>query len=370
MLVAGWSVLLAYVAARAVTVPWLARRVRRRTLLAAAAALWSVLPAGRALRGDEGGLLSAALELAGMHLLVTAFLVASSLLAVDAVTLGGLVLRRLAPRLRGVALLAGLALAAVALVQGLRPPAVQRYEVVLPRLPGALDGTRVAALSDLHLGSLLGERWLAARVAQVEALRPDFVVLVGDVLEGHGANPARFVPGLSRLWARFGRFAVTGNHENHGGRGTATAAFEEAGFTVLRDRWAEAAPGLVFAGVDDYRRSGGGEEGTRAVERALAERPPGAVVLLSHHPGNAPAAAAAGAGLTISGHTHGGQVWPFGLLVGRVTPFVAGRYEVGRMTLLVGRGTGVWGARMRLWRRGEILLVVLRSPALASEAPR
>jgi hypothetical protein len=129
----------------------------------------------------------------------------------------------------------------------------------------------------------------------------------------------------------------------------------------LRDRAAALAPGLVLAGVDDLgarRQFGGGEQ---AIERALAGRPPGAVVLLSHSPAQVKTAASLGVGLMLCGHTHNGQIWPFNYLVRLSNPLVGGRYEVGGMTVIVGRGTGTWGPRMRLWQPGEILLITLRS---------
>ena len=99
------------------------------------------------------------------------------------------------------------------------------------------------------------------------------------------------------------------------------------------------------------------------VGQALAKRPRGTTVLLSHSPLEMERAARAGAELMLSGHTHGGQIWPFGYLVGIFYPLVAGRYDVDGMTVIVGRGTGTWGPRMRLWHRAEILKVTLRRPS-------
>ncbi|MGD8882151.1 MAG: metallophosphoesterase, partial [Desulfobacterales bacterium] len=136
---------------------------------------------------------------------------------------------------------------------------------------------------------------------------------------------------------------------------------DAAGFRLLRNRWVEVRPGFILAGVDDltskYRAGQGGD----FISSALADRPPGVTVLLSHTPWQADRAADAGASLMLSGHTHGGQIWPFGYLVRRVYPLLGGRYEVGGMSVIVCRGTGTWGPRMRLWRPGEILRVTLRS---------
>jgi len=361
MLLVSWTLLLLYVVWRAAMVPAIARRIPRPWLAGAAAALWSTFALGRLLGGDSDGGAVALLELVGMHALAAFFILAVPLLAVDLVTGFGLLARRRAGALRGVALAVGLAMAGIALVQGTRPPEVITHEVRIAGLPAALDGTAIVALSDFHLGSLLDGEWLAARVAQVEALRPDVVVLLGDLLEGHGAPPRALTEGFAGFRAPLGVFAVTGNHEYHGGRDDSVRFLEEAGVRVLRDRWVELRSGLVLAGVDDLtsrrRRAAVGD----FVGAALAGRPPGAAVLLSHSPLELERAADAGAGLVLSGHTHGGQIWPFGYLVRLSYPRFAGRYEVGGATVIVSRGAGTWGPRMRFWKRGDILRVVLRA---------
>jgi hypothetical protein len=136
---------------------------------------------------------------------------------------------------------------------------------------------------------------------------------------------------------------------------------EEAGVRVLRDEWAKVRDGLIFAGVDDLTdRHRSGQMAGRVVQ-ALARRPASGTILLSHSPLDAERAAAAGAGLMLSGHTHGGQIWPLGYLVCLCYPLFAGRYYIDGMTVIVGRGTGTWGPRMRLWAPGEILHITLRS---------
>ncbi len=369
MILTAWTLLHAYVLWRAASVPAVARRVSRPVLAGVAAILWSSFFLVRLLGHDASGPAAAILEVAGMDWLATLFLVSVVLLAVDLVTGFGLLLPRLAPRLRGWAFAAGGLLAVAAMIQGLRPPVVVSYEVPLPGLPASLDGTVVVAVSDLHLGNVLGARWLAARLEQIRAQGPDMVVLLGDVFEGHGGPAGDTAALLRALHAPLGVWAVTGNHELHGGRGGGVTSLDEAGPRVLHDRWAEAAPGLVVAGVDDLtsrRRSG--QDGTTAVVRALAGRPRGAAILLSHTPWDAEVAASHGAGLMLSGHTHDGQIWPFSLLVRRVYPLMGGRYEVDGMPVIVCRGTGTWGPRMRLWRPAEILRITLRARPPASTA--
>lgn len=350
-----------YVWWRAASLPPVAARVPRKFLVAAGAFLWAGCSLALIAGHDGGGALSGAFEFVGMTWLGVLFLVAVPLLAVDLVTGFGFLVHRSAPALRGWALVAGGALSVVALVQGARPPAVSSYEVRLAGLPAALDGVVLVALSDLHLGAQLDANWLEARVAQVRAQRSDLVILLGDMFEGHGRPQRELLPVLRRLSAPLGVVAVTGNHESHGGGDSSLAVMEQAGIQVLHDRWAEVRPGLIVAGVDGAGHERSASQGREAVARALTGRPEGATVFLSHTPEPAEWAAKAGVGLMLCGHTHGGQIWPFGLLVRLVYPLLAGRYQVNATTVIVCRGTGTWGPRMRLWHRSEILRVVLRS---------
>jgi len=346
------ALVLAYVAWRTASVPRLAGWPRRRIGLVFAG-VWALMVLGGILGHESSGVGATWLALAGMTLLGLLFLGFISLLAVDLATGFGLWCRAWAPRLRGWALLSALGLAGIASVQGLRPPEVVDYEVRLTGLPPEQDGLVVVALSDLHLGTILGPDWLASRVAQVQALNPDLVVLLGDIFEGHGHPDARSIGVLRRLQAPLGVWGVDGNHEHYGLTG---APMEEAGVKVLRNALASPAPGLVLAGRADAGRRLG-----RAAWNLPQDRPAGALVLLSHRPNQLEPAARAGVGLMLSGHTHAGQIWPFGYLVQRVYPVPAGRAQVEGMTLIVSRGTGTWGPRMRLWQRGEISCIRLRS---------
>lgn len=358
-----FTLLLAYVLWRAGWVSIRGRRLSRRLRLGIGAGLWSIFALGRLIGHDGSGALAAGFEFAGMFLLGWVFLTALALLAIDLITLFGLLLRRWLARLRAAALVAGGLLAVFALIQGLRAPAVVEHEVVLAGLPAALDGTVLVALSDTHLGTQLGGAWFAARMRQVEALQPDLLVFLGDIFEGHG-GALEHLPVLPRLQPPLGKWHVHGNHEGHGRRRGRQRPdlLARAGSRLLHNAWAEPAPGLVLAGVEDLtslrRRS---RDGGQPLAAALADRPAGATVLLSHTPWGVEQAGAAGVDLMLSGHTHGGQIWPFGLLGRAVYPHFVGRYSFGRMSLIVSRGAGTWGPRMRLWHRGEILRIVLRA---------
>ena len=342
----------------ATSVPFVDRHVPRKILIGTGVILWAIFFFGRVIGHGRTGVLAGTLEFLGMNWMAFLFLTFISLLSIDLATLFGFLKHRLSSSLRGWALLVGVVLSVIALFQGLRPPVVEKYEISLPGLPDGMDGTVLVALSDMHLGSQLGERWLAARIAQVKAQRPDLVVLLGDIFEGHGPPGDQLIGILKQLSAPLGIWAVPGNHEFHGGGDM--SLFDEVSFKLLRNGWAEVRPGLVLAGVDDLtarRRNG---QGGDPISQALVGRPPGATILLSHTPWQAERAAKAGVGLMLSGHTHGGQIWPFDYLVRSRYPLLEGRYEVDGMTVIVCRGTGTWGPRMRLWRPSEMLRVTLR----------
>jgi len=359
ILISACTLMHIYVFWRAAAVPFVVRLMPRWALIGTAVILWAVFFLGRVAGHGGTGVLAGMLEFLGMTWMAVLFLTFISLFTVDLVTLFGYLLPRFAPSLRGAALVAGMLLSSIALCQGLRPPVITKYEVVVPGLPETLDGTVIMALSDLHLGSQLGQRWLANRVAQVAAQRPDIVVLLGDTFEGHGQPENRLVATLKQLAAPLGVWAVPGNHEFHGASGM--SLFKEANLKLLRNVWTEVRPGLILAGVDDLTAGHRNGQGGDPILQALDSRPPGATILLSHTPWEAEKAAKNGVALMLSGHTHGGQIWPFGYLVRIRYPLLAGRCEVDGMTAIVCRGTGTWGPRMRLWHPGEILRVTLRA---------
>jgi hypothetical protein len=287
------------------------------------------------------------------------FLILVSLFFVDVITAFGYLLPRFAPMMRGYALVAAGVLSIFALVQGLRPPVITDYNVHLPGLPAAQDGTIVVVATDTHVGETIGAKWLSRRLDQIQALRPDLIILAGDIVEGD-TSYGELLPVFRRLSAPLGVFAVTGNHEFYAGVESSVRFLESAGIRVLRDRWIELRPRLVLAGVDDltaHRQYGTDDN---FVQRALSGLPnPAGTIYLSHTPWHAEEARDLGAGLMLSGHTHGGQIWPFGYLVRTQCPFLCGKYDLGGRTLIVCRGSGTWGPRMRLWRRSEILRITI-----------
>lgn len=376
ILLVACTLMQVYVFWRAASVPYIRRQVPRKVLIAVGAALWAMYVLGTTLVRDDFGGLATWLELWSMTWLGTLFLIFAALLAIDVITGFGLLLPRLVAAGRAAALLAGAAMSVLAIVQGLRAPVLQSYDVYSKHLPATLDATVIVAMSDLHLGSILGEEWLAARVEQVQAERPDVVLLIGDVFEGHSAPRAELLSALRAMSAPLGIWGVIGNHELHSGRDDNASMFEAAGIHLLRNAWIGIRPGLILAGMDDVSAGQGAGNAAGTLEAALASRPTGATVLMTHAPLSPELVANSGVDLMLSGHTHGGQLWPFGYLVGQRFPLFEGRYQVGATTVIVSRGTGTWGPRMRLWHPGEIIRVTLhtgvdeRSTTLDSTALR
>ncbi len=247
------------------------------------------------------------------------------------------------------------------------PAEVTEVPVRLERLPPALSGFTLAQITDLHVGPTIGEREVRRVVDQVNALRPDVVAVTGDLVDGSVEELRRAVEHLGRLEARHGVFFVTGNHEYYSGVGAWLDELRRLGVRVLRnERVAVGDAGASFdlAGIDDYGARGMGNGHGPDLSRALAGRDPDrGLVLLAHQPRGVGEGVRAGVELQISGHTHGGQIAPFNLVVGAVFPYFRGLYrheEPERAgQIFVSRGTGYWGPPLRLGSPPEIAKIVL-----------
>jgi len=245
----------------------------------------------------------------------------------------------------------------------LRAPRTRRVEIRLPRWPAELDGFRIVQISDLHVGPLRGRRFAAEVTARVNALAPDVVAVTGDLVDGSARRLRDEVAPFGALRARHGVYFVTGNHDWYSGAEAWIARARELGMRVLRNERVEiAARGASFdlAGVDDHRGDwvhGSPCDLAKALEGRDPARP---VVLLAHDPTTFAEASRRGVDLQLSGHTHGGQIWPFRWLVRLVVPWVEGLHRRGASALYVSRGTGFWGPPLRLFAPAEISELVLR----------
>ncbi|MBI5211038.1 MAG: metallophosphoesterase [Elusimicrobia bacterium] len=241
-----------------------------------------------------------------------------------------------------------------------RPPAVTAVEVALPRLPKGLDGFTVVQLSDLHIGLTVPVERFEAIVGQVNALSPDLVVLTGDLMDPGPIPEERVAAACAGLKARHGTLAVLGNHEFYHGLGKALEFHQRCGARLLRSEVAVLPGGLQVAGVDDLMAGRVSREEVDAVLSRLDPKSPS--LFLSHQPRMFDLASERGVGLMLSGHTHSGQIFPFGLVVRLSYRYVYGLYRLGGSALYVTSGAGQWGPPMRFLTRTEIVRIVLRSP--------
>ena len=247
--------------------------------------------------------------------------------------------------------------------------AVKRVEILLRKLPPSLDGTRIVQMCDMHVGGLLGRAFVERVVRTANALQPDLIAIVGDLVDGTIQQLRPALESLSSLHARHGVFFVTGNHEYYS-RSGARAWMDELdgmGLRVLRNQQVAIGTGpegFDLAGVPDHGASRFPDDGpSEDIAGALAGRDPSrAVVLLAHQPVSIHQAASMGVDLQLSGHTHGGQIWPWGTLVRLQQPYIRGLHRIGESQLYVSCGTGFWGPPMRLGAPAEITEIVLRSP--------
>ncbi|WP_406463454.1 metallophosphoesterase [Streptomyces sp. NBC_01622] len=253
-----------------------------------------------------------------------------------------------------------------------RVPRVRSLDVQLPRLGAGLDGTRVVLITDTHYGPLDRARWSERVCETVNALEADVVCHTGDIADGTAERRrAQAVP-LGTVRATHARVYVTGNHEYYSEAQGWVDLMDELGWEPLRNRHLLLERGgdtLVVAGVDDVTAESSGLAGHRAhLAGALNGADPDLpVLLLAHQPKFVDRAAAAGIDLQLSGHTHGGQIWPFHHLVRLDQPALAGLSRHGSRTLLyTSRGTGFWGPPFRVFAPSEITLLVLRSPQAAA----
>ena len=252
-----------------------------------------------------------------------------------------------------------------------RPPALRRVEVALARWPAALDGFRIVQISDIHIGPILRRSFAEHLVERVNALEPDLVAITGDLVDGAVKRLAGEVAPFSELRARHGVFFVTGNHDHYSGARAWAAKAGELGMRVLRNERVEIRSGdAVFdlVGVDDHRGDyldpNEREDLGRALDGRDPERP---AVLLAHDPSTFRRAVSRGIDLQLSGHTHGGQIWPFRYLVRLAITHVEGLHREAGSTLYVSRGTGFWGPPMRLLAPAEITEIVLFRAAAGAQ---
>ncbi|MGA5730172.1 metallophosphoesterase [Streptomyces seoulensis] len=248
-----------------------------------------------------------------------------------------------------------------------RVPRVRRLDVELPRLGAGLDGTRVVLITDTHYGPLDRARWSERVCETVNTLEADLVCHTGDIADGTADRRRAQAAPLGTVEATRARVYVTGNHEYYSEAQGWVDLMDRLGWEPLRNRHVLLERGgdtLVVAGVDDVTAESSGLAGHGAdlAEALTGADPDLPVLLLAHQPKFIDRAAAHGVDLQLSGHTHGGQIWPFHYLVRLDQPALAGLTRHGTRTqLYTSRGTGFWGPPFRVFAPSEITLLVLRA---------
>jgi predicted MPP superfamily phosphohydrolase len=254
---------------------------------------------------------------------------------------------------------AALALTLLGFINARRLAAVVEVEVPIRNLPAALQGFTIAQISDIHVGPTIKQRYLRAIVDKVNGLQADVVAITGDLVDGSVQQLADHTAPLAQLRARHGVYFVTGNHEYYSDAVAWVAEVRRLGLTVLMNEHVvlqhDGAP-LVLAGVTDYTAHHFDPAQRSDPQAALHNAPADSHVniLLAHQPRSAAAAADAGFDLQLSGHTHGGQFFPWNLFVPMQQPYVAGLNKLRDLWIYTSRGTGYWGPPKRLLAPSEI----------------
>lgn len=254
---------------------------------------------------------------------------------------------------------------------GLRQVTVKPLTVMLNRLPKSLDGLKIVQITDLHIGPIIDGEWLRQIVDKVNALKPDIIAVTGDLADGSVEKLGHLVASIADLAAPLGVYFITGNHEYYYGVEPWCAHITSLGLRVLRNERVSIVAGAQgdnfdLAGVDDWssrRFSGQGPDLSKALAGRDLEK---ALVLLAHQPAAIDEAAAQGVDFQLSGHTHGGQIWPFNYVVYLLQPYVKGfhRHRGTSTQIYVSSGTGFWGPPMRFGTAAEITNITLRSSGI------
>jgi predicted MPP superfamily phosphohydrolase len=248
-------------------------------------------------------------------------------------------------------------------LQEARNLGVTRVDISLRALPPEMDGFSLVQVSDVHYGMLTTNRELSRMVDRVNGLHPDIVVITGDLVDESISHMEEMKVPLSHLESRDGVFAITGNHEYYAGVERAIAIMKGVNIRVLRNEAQGLRGGLQILGIDDptgSRRMGElAPDFDRLISTLDPQKPS---ILLFHQPILFEKAASLGIGLQLSGHTHGGQLFPIRYISQLIYPRTPGLHQIGKSYLYVSLGTGTWGPPMRLKAPPELVYIRLRSP--------
>jgi predicted MPP superfamily phosphohydrolase len=235
----------------------------------------------------------------------------------------------------------------------------------LKKLSPALNGLKIVQLTDIHIGPMRDGKWLQKIVNRVNKLDADIIAITGDLVDGSVPELASHIAELTKLKAKYGVYFVTGNHEYYSGADEWCEHLQKIGIDVLRNKSVSLkinGDTINLAGVDDWssRHFAKGHNISTALASCDKTKP---IILLAHQPITMHEAAAAYADLQLSGHTHGGQIWPFKYLVYLQQPVSHGlfQYPNSNLQVYVNQGTGFWGPPMRLGTFAEISCLILEN---------
>jgi uncharacterized protein len=272
-----------------------------------------------------------------------------------------LLARGLSIGVAGVAATAG----GIGIWRAIRPVGVKEVNITLSRLPAKANGYVIAQITDMHIGLAIKHNFVEDVVKKINAINPDIIVLTGDMVDGSVERLREHTASFAKLNAPQGVYFVTGNHEYYSGADEWITEFQRLGIRVLRNERLEIGPSNAtfdLVGIDDWGAHNFGAHHGADLKRALNGRDnTRACVLLAHNPKAGEEAIERGVDLQLSGHTHGGQIWPFNFAVRLTTRWVQGLYSEGPTQIYVSPGTGYWGPPMRIGTEAEITKVVLHS---------
>jgi predicted MPP superfamily phosphohydrolase len=244
-----------------------------------------------------------------------------------------------------------------------RQVCIEHLTVTTTKLPAGSGPYKLAMVSDVHLGIMVRAAWLEQVIAAIEQEQPDVLLCAGDMVDQDPTGCDHLKEYWQKLKPRYGKFAVTGNHEMFTGLERSLAYLRDLGFTVLRHESCEAATGLVLAGVDD--RAGRMMQliPVRSDREVLEQLPRDKFIIFLKHTPQVEPGTAGMFDLMLSGHTHQGQIFPFTIFVRMAFKYLGGWYSLGDgSNLYVSRGTGTWGPPLRVLAAPEVTIITIKRP--------